>query len=181
MDHYYYTAEMEKIWNRAVERYREGVTEPEAILTEEELACIRQLGLTVMDIFDFAEDFVRNGEPDFGTFIAIHDLRRAYFLEVQGGKPSGNLVDTDKLPAKEEAVAGITWLPRIIPKARAKLAGEMPRDLMYCCGGDRRFFRENNIHPAEFLRIVWQYGDNEAALINWVKARRATVTATANA
>lgn len=175
MEHYYYISELKRIWKAAVEKHRNGNRDPESFLTAEELEFVRGPGMNVMDIYDFAEDFAERGEPDFGTFIAIHELRRAYFLEVQGGKPSDNVLDRDKLPPKDEAVAGIPWLPRIVPKARAKLAGELPPDLMYCCGGDRRFFKENNIHPAEFLRLVWQHDDDEAAIIKWVAARRATV------
>jgi hypothetical protein len=43
---------------------------------------------------------------------------------------------------------------------------------MYGCGGDRRFFKANNIHPAEFLRAVWAYEDEPEKLIDWVTARR---------
>ena len=35
-------------------------------------------------------------------------------------------------------IDGIAWLPRILVKARLKLRGEMPADLMYGCGGDRQ-------------------------------------------
>ena len=39
---------------------------------------------------------------------------------------------------------------------------------MYSCGGDRNFFRTHDIHPAEFLTLVWRNGDNDAATIDWV-------------
>lgn len=181
MDHYNYLSELERIWKASVEKHQGGNREPESYLNEEELDFIRSIGLTVMDIYDFAEDFADRDEPDFATFVAIHEVRRHYFLEVQQGNHSDHVLDTDKLPAKEEAVSGIPWLPRILPKARAKLRGELSRDIMYCCGGDRRFFKENNIHPAEFLRIVWQHGDDDAAIINWVAERRKTVAVTDSA
>jgi hypothetical protein len=75
----------------------------------------------------------------------------------------------DRLPSKDATVEGIGWLPRIIPKAKAKLRGEMPEDLMFDCGGDRRFFKENKIHPADFLRTVWAAGDDDAEIIAFVK------------
>jgi hypothetical protein len=78
------------------------------------------------------------------------------------------------MPAKKDSVKGIEWLPRIIPKAKAKLRGELPDSLMYCCGGDRRFFKANNILPAEFLSIVWRNGDHDAATVDWVAARSKT-------
>jgi len=175
MDHYHYISHLERIWKASVEKHRGGNRDPETYLSEEEISMITQLGLSIMDIYDFAEDFAEDGEPDFGTFTAIHDIRRSYFLEIQKGNPSGNVLEVGKLPAKEEEAAGIAWLPRIIPKARAKLKGELPGDLMYCCGGDRKFFKENNIHPAEFLRLVWAQGDENEAIIKWVAKRRKTV------
>ena len=75
------------------------------------------------------------------------------------------------MPAKADAIKGIAWLPRLIPKAKAKLRGELPSSLMYCCGGDRRFFSEHDIHPAEFLSLVWRNENNDAAIVDWVAAR----------
>ena len=34
------------------------------------------------------------------------------------------------------------------------------------------FFKENNIHPAEFLRAAWAYEDETSKLIDWVSARK---------
>jgi len=98
-------------------------------------------------------------------------VRRSYFLNVQGGRPSSAVLDESKMPAKTEAVRGIEWLPRIIPKAKAKLRGELPASLMYCCGGDRRFFRTHDILPSEFLGLVWRNADNDAAIVDWVVKR----------
>ncbi|MFT5837141.1 MAG: hypothetical protein ACI9ZV_000645, partial [Candidatus Azotimanducaceae bacterium] len=73
-----------------------------------------------------------------------------------------------------DEVKGIVWLPRIMPKALAKLRGELPPETMYGCGGDRRFFKTNNIHPAEFLRAAWAYQDDQGKLIDWVVARKSS-------
>jgi hypothetical protein len=75
------------------------------------------------------------------------------------------------MPAKTDTAKGIEWLPRIIPKAKAKLKGELPPSLMYCCGGDRRFFKAHDILPSEFLGVVWRNGDNDMATVEWVVAR----------
>ena len=181
MDHYHYLQELERIWSASVEKHRGGNREPETYLNADERSFIQSIGLTIMDIYDFAEDFADRGEPDFPTFVAIHDIRRSYFFEVQKAKPSEHTLDTATLPAKEDAVAGIPWLPRILPKARAKLRGELSPDIMYCCGGDRRFFKENNIHPAEFLRLVWEKGENDDFIIQWVSERRKSVAVTETA
>ena len=45
----------------------------------------------------------------------------------------------------------------------------MPPELMYACGGDRKFFRLNHIDPAEFLRETWQANGDRDRLISWVK------------
>ena len=66
-------------------------------------------------------------------------------------------------------MAGVAWLPRLIAKARAKLRGEMPGELMYGCGGDRAFLRRVNIHPADFLREVWSARDDDEKIIEYVK------------
>ena len=69
---------------------------------------------------------------------------------------------------------GIRWLPRIIQKARAKLRGEMPPELMYGCGGDRPFLEGVHFGLAEFLRLVWESGDDTRRVVDEVvrRARR---------
>jgi hypothetical protein len=42
---------------------------------------------------------------------------------------------------------------------------------MYSCGGDRRFFKTHDIHPAEFLSLVWRDENNDAAIVAWVMQR----------
>ena len=41
------------------------------------------------------------------------------------------------------------------------------------CDTDQ-FFKDNNIHPAEFLRIVRYFEDNDRAIFQWVAQRRHT-------
>ena len=103
--------------------------------------------------------------------IGIELIRRDYFLNAQLGVSSGKIADADTWPDKTAAVKGIEWLPRILPKVRAKLRGELPASMMYCCGGDRRFFKTNNIHPVEFLNLAWRHIDDDNAIIDWVAAR----------
>jgi hypothetical protein len=62
-------------------------------------------------------------------------------LSVQKAQRSTRVIDMDKLPPKSAKLDGIEWLPRIIEKARAKLRGEMPPDLMYDCAVTRSFSR----------------------------------------
>ncbi|MBL64213.1 MAG: DUF5069 domain-containing protein [Opitutae bacterium] len=169
--HHDYQRKLTGIWNDAVARYQDGHTSPEGFLTEDERGFIESIGMNLMDVFDFAEDWVREGAPDLGTFLLIHDARRDFFLREQGGEPSGQQLDSSTLPAKSDEVEGIRWLPRIIPKARAKLRGELPPDTMFCCGGDRNFFHANDVHPSEFLRVVRDADGDDQAIIEWVVAR----------
>ena len=81
------------------------------------------------------------------------------------------VLDAAALPGKTDAVKGIEWLPRLIPKTKAKLRGELPASLMYSCGGDRAFFKKHDIHPAEFLSLVWRNEANDPAVIDWVVKR----------
>jgi hypothetical protein len=98
-------------------------------------------------------------------------VRRDYFLNVQRGHASGVVLDESKLPSKTDAIRGIEWLPRIIPKTKAKLRGELPPSLMYSCGGDRKFLKAHDILPAEFLSLVWRNENNDAAIVEWVVQR----------
>jgi hypothetical protein len=43
---------------------------------------------------------------------------------------------------------------------------------MYCCGGDRRFLKEHDIHPADFLRAIWASGGDTAKLLAYVQQSR---------
>jgi hypothetical protein len=56
---------------------------------------------------------------------------------------------------------------------KAKLRGELPSSLMYCCGGDRKFLKAHDIMPAEFLALIWRNLDNDEATIDWVLKRSA--------
>ncbi|MCC5807958.1 MAG: DUF5069 domain-containing protein [Opitutales bacterium] len=165
--------ELYALWGRAVLRFRETKNTAESLFAAEDRALIDRIGATPQEVFDFVEDFCSGGDPDFTTFALLADIRRHYFLEQQGGRRSGKVLDIDALPAKSDAVEGIEWLPRIIPKALAKLRGELHPDIMYLCGGDRAFFRRHDIHPAEFLRIVETHEDDPGAVVRWVVTRSA--------
>ena len=174
MIHYTYQDTLKIIWDEAVAKYIEGNREVDSYFDEATLTELASIGLQAIDVYDYAEDFVTRGEPNFETFLMVSEARRDYFLTVQEGKPSGNTLDSSTLPPKTDEAVGIVWLPRIIPKAIAKLRGELPPETMYGCGGDRNFFKENNIHPAEFLRVAWAYENETSKLIDWVVVRRSS-------
>lgn len=175
MSGYSYLSTLEALWNHSVSLYKDGNREPDSYFDAEQLAFLALNGLKVMDLYDYVEDFLTRQEPGFATFVAVHDIRRNYFLIEQKGEHADFEIDVETLPAKTDAVDGIVWLPRILPKARGKLQGTLPPEIMYGCGGDRRFFKEHGLHPAEFLQAVWSAGDDDAAVISYVKNK--TVTA----
>lgn len=172
MNNYDFHKTFRQLYDKAVKMYGEGRRGADSYFSEEELAYLASIGSRAQDIYDYAEDQNNYAEPDYDTALAIQLVRRDYFLNVQKGTPSETVLDEANLPAKGEAICGIDWLPRIIPKAKAKLRGELPTSLMYACGGDRKFFKANDIHPAEFLSLVWRHENYDAAIVDWVIARR---------
>ena len=116
------------------------------------------------------------GEPDLETVLDVQRIRRDYFLGILHGKWTGQVVPMSALPLKTEAVDGIAWLPRLIVKARLKLRGEMPPDLMYGCGGDRPFLRRMGFTLPGFLERVRDCGDDDLAIVEAVKRSRDAAT-----
>lgn len=174
MNHFTFPAQFRALYDQAVLRYGEGRRGAESLCSPEEAAWLAANGIAVQHLYDYAEDHHGyGGLPGPEQALTIETVRRDYFLNVQGGRGSGRVLDADALPAKTEAVDGIAWLPRLLPKALAKLRGELPASLMYGCGGDRRFFQERNILPAEFLSLVWRHESNPAAVVAWVRRRSA--------
>lgn len=171
MKHYTFTITFRALYDKAVAQYARGQRGAETFFSTGERAFLAANGIAPQHLYDYAEDANNDGEPDFGTALGVELIRRDFFLNVQKGQAPGTILDPSTLPPKDAALEGISWLPRILPKAQAKLKGELPPSLMYGCGGDRNFFRTHDIHPAEFLRLVWTHLENPAALVAWVKQR----------
>jgi hypothetical protein len=172
MKHYDFPNQFRSIYDHAVARYAEGQRSAGMMFTPAEKTFLAANGITPQHVYDYAEDHNGyDGEPGFHHALGIELVRRDYFLSVQGGRPSDRTLDEATLPAKTDAVRGIVWLPRLLPKARAKLRGELPATLMFGCGGDRRFFKNHDIVPAEFLSLVWRHEHDDAAIIEWVVRR----------
>ncbi|MBA4150580.1 MAG: DUF5069 domain-containing protein [Verrucomicrobia bacterium] len=168
MRNYHWPETFREIYDRAVAKYRSGTKSAAALFSDEDKASLATLGCKPQELFDFVEDFVRDNEPSFEIVLLIAAVRREYFLVMQNGVPSEQLLDMDALPPKSAELAGIRWLPRVIEKAKAKLRGEMPDDLMYGCGGDRPFLESVNIEPSEFLRLVWSAEDDTQKIVDYV-------------
>jgi len=169
MNHYDWDDVFRTCYLKAVEEYRGGNRQPATFFTAAESAFLAGIGCTPQEVYDFAEDWHTAQEPSFATVLLITAARRDYFLTIQKGQPASRVISVNDLPAKDAALAGFPWLPRQIAKARAKLAGEMPAELMYCCGGDRAFFKRVKCHPADFLRVVWAARDDDQKIIAHIR------------
>lgn len=163
-----FPAALRAIWDHATDRYHQGLRDSAAFFSPVQLEFLASIGHSAQEVYDFVDDSIRYGEPDFNTFLLIAAQRRWYFLYVMQGQPGNRIVDTADLPPKSNAIHGTPWLPRLIEKARAKLRGEMSPDLMFCCAGDRSFFREHGLHPADLLEFVAHHFDDTDAIATWV-------------
>jgi hypothetical protein len=169
VDNYNWPKDFRELFEDGLDAYRSGKRDADSMFGSAQRQFLDSLGATPQEIFDFVEDTFHGGEPGFETTLLIAATRREYFLGVQKGQRSGRVIDMDKLPPKSAELGGIEWLPRIIAKAKAKLRGEMPAELMYSCGGDRAFLREHGIHAADFLREVWAAGDDNERILDFVR------------
>lgn len=158
------------LFDRCVSQYRSGTLDFNGYYQAEDQVFLKEIGYKPREFFDFVEDFCEDGRPSASTALLVAGVRRDYFRMVQGCEAaSPRLTTRDDIPAFGESLDGIAYLPRILAKARAKLRGELDPDLMYGCGGDRNFLRKHgNLHPADFLRMVWAIGEDEGKLAAWV-------------
>ena len=161
--------EFRKVYDRGVAAWQEGRQSPATMFTAEDAAFLATIGCSTQELFDFVDDAQRYDDLDFDTALAVAAIRRDYFLEVMKGQSTGRKVSMDSLPAKSAEVDGIAWLPRLIVKARVKLRGEMPDDLMYGCAGDRPFLHGMNMTLPQFLKLVWDKGEDDRGIVETVK------------
>lgn len=158
------------VWDRAVSAWHAGRQTPASMFSESDKTFLATLGCSAQELFDFVDDAQRyDGDPDFATTLAVTAIRRDHFLNTLGGKPTGHTATMSSLPSKSAEVDGIAWLPRLIVKARLKLRGEMPPDLMYGCAGDRPFLRRMKTNLPDFLSLVRDCGANDRKIVDALK------------
>lgn len=153
------------LWHQALHRFRKGRNSPNTLFDPDEIRFLHEIGCSPQELFDFVEDHEGWGEPDFDVVLDVQRIRHRYLHEVLDGRPPGPPPPAHSLPAKTDAINGIAWLPRLIVKARLKLRGELPPELMYGCGGDRPFLRRAGFSLAEFLQLTWDSGSDDTALV----------------
>jgi hypothetical protein len=175
MKHYIWDSYFVELFDACVDEYDDGNHDFESWFSDEDQDFLKAIGYREREFFDFVEDNVTSGgeQPTAITALLVAAVRRDYFLTVQKGVASTHIITPAELPAKTAELEGFVWLPRIIAKARAKLRGEMDPDTMFCCGGDRAFLSKHDIHPADFLRVVWAAGEDDQKILAYVKSRQA--------
>lgn len=161
--------EFRKVWDRAVAAWKAGRRSAKTMFSLEDATFLAEQGCTTQELFDFVDDSLRYDDLDCDTALAVTAIRRAYFLNVMHGQPTGRIIPMSALPAKSAEVDGISWLPRLIVKARIKLRGELNPDLMYGCAGDRPFLRKHGLTLPQFLQLVWDKGEDDRAIVEAVK------------
>ena len=119
------------LFYKGVERYQEGRRSPETMFEGDEPAFLESIGCSTQEMFDFCDDYVRWGDVIYEHVEEIQAVRFDYFANDLNRQPAARRLEMHEFPAKTVEIAGIAWLPRLIVKARAKLEGALPADLMY--------------------------------------------------
>ncbi|MEJ6572653.1 MAG: DUF5069 domain-containing protein [Akkermansiaceae bacterium] len=160
-----------KLFRTCVEKYRGGNDDFHSYYEPDDITFLASIGYKPRELFDFVEDLVDEDVPSESTTLLVAGVRRDYFLVEQQGILSEKEITTDDLPTFGDTLDGEAYLPRILTKARAKLKGELNPDIMFGCGGDRKFLRDHgDIHPADFLRNVWASGDDDTQIVEYVRS-----------
>lgn len=165
-----WTRKFRAAYDKAVRLYGEGRRGAETYFNDEEKNFLASIGVKPINVYDYAEDFDGSGEPDWDTALLMVAARRDYFLYEQHGKSAARETQESELPPRKAELGGIAWLPRIIVKAACFLQGGLCTEIMYCCGGDRDFLKSHNIHPADFLRVVWASHGDDQKILKFVKS-----------
>jgi hypothetical protein len=160
-----------ELFDRCVARYRAGDKDFTGYYSQEDSAFLSSIGYKPREFFDFVEDFADEGVPSPSTALLVASVRRDYFTVIMKGQPGTQVLTRDEIPTFGDEFDGVPYLPRIMAKAMAKLRGELDPDLMYGCGGDRRFLERNgNLHPADFLRQVWAANGDTGKVLQWIRS-----------
>ncbi len=161
------------LFDRSTQKFQSGNPDWETYYTPEDLAFLASIGYQPREFFDFVEDFCGEGTPSISTALLIAAVRRDYFMTVQKGISSDNVISRDEVPTFGEELKDMPYLPRLLAKGRAKLRGELDPDLMFGCGGDRNFLKKyGDLHPADFLRHLWASDDNDEKVVDWILGRQ---------
>ena len=120
-----------EVFDAGVQRRKGGCNEPGAMFESTEVAFLESIGCSAQEMFDFCDDYVGWDDVIYEHVEALQAVRYEHFVKELDSQPASRRMEVDDFPAKTDEVEGVAWLPRLIVKARAKLAGQLPVDLMY--------------------------------------------------
>lgn len=161
------------LFDRCLAEFRSGNIDFETYYSPEDLAFLNSIGCQPREFFDFVEDFGGDSVPTPSTTLLVAAVRRDYFLTIQEQSTSDTRLTASDIPTFGDELDGMAYLPRILAKGRAKLRGELDPDLMFGCGGDRRFLATHgNLHPADFLRQLWAAGEDDQKMVAWIRQQQ---------
>jgi len=159
-----------KLYDYCLTEYKNGNKDFNCYYSSNDLIFLKSIGYKPRELFDFIEDVVDEGEPSRSTALLTAAVRRDYLMAEQDGSLSNKEITSNDLPTFGDTLDGIAYFPRIIAKANAKLRGELNPDIMYGCGGDRKFLRNHgNIPMADFLRHVWAAKGDDQKIAAFLK------------
>ena len=159
-----------ELFRRCLSAYQNGNEDFMSYYTPNDLTFLASIGYKPRELFDFIEDLADDGAPSESTALLVAAVRRDYFLVVQKGEVSSQEFTSNDFPSSDEKIEGISYLPRIVAKAEAKLKGELHPNIMFGCGGDRRFLlKHGDLNPADFLRHVWAADGDPTQLLSFLK------------
>ena len=147
-----------RIFREAVERFHTNPRlQPATIFEASEVEFLSSIGYRPEEMYAYVADYATTGEPSPSTSLLIASARRAFFLTTQRGiHGNAKPVTAAELPSELDEFQEIQYLPRIIRKAEAKLFGTLEPSIMFYDAADRNFLKQHgNIHPADFLNVVW--------------------------
>ena len=120
-----------EVFDAGVQRRKEGCNEPGAMFESTEVAFLESIGCTAQEMFDFCDDYVGWDDVIYEHVEALQAVCYEHFVQELDSQPASHRMEMHEFPPKDAEVDGIHWLPRLIVKARAKLVGALPADLMY--------------------------------------------------
>ena len=119
------------LFNTGVERHKTGRQSPDAMFECEEVKFLESIGCSPQEMFDFCDDYVNWDDVIYEHVEELQAVRYEHFKNELKSQSASCRMKMHEFPAKTDEVEGIAWLPRLMVKARAKLAGQLPADLMY--------------------------------------------------
>ena len=144
---------------------------PDSFFTQDEQIFISSIGSQAREIYGYIAEYAMRGIPSPSTVLLITTVRRHYFMTTQRGMMSStDLVTEADLAGENEVFHDVPYLLRLMQKAEAKLSGRLSPEIMYFDAKDRACLKQcGNIHPADFLNLVWQCRGDKTKVLTAIK------------